>query len=144
MQRSHLPPSKLDGPVGSRAARRQRPKRYSVFRLPMVRACSLSLLTAAVGTPLLLAKRCRGCRALRSDRDATASGLATPLTLPGCLPCSASPLAAHPQFRPDCKPYLLWSVLVLFSDLTYSAFIVPISIGMWTSFCELSSVVQCL
>lgn len=40
MQRSHLPPSKLEGPGRSkRAARRERrPKRYSIFRLPMVRA----------------------------------------------------------------------------------------------------------
>jgi hypothetical protein len=29
---------------------------------------------------------------------------------------------------------MLWSTLVLLSDLTYSAFVVPISIGMWTSF----------
>lgn len=31
---------------------------------------------------------------------------------------------------------MLWSSVVLLSDLSYSAFIVPISIGMWTTFCE--------
>ena len=102
------------------------------------------------------------------------------------LPTPAAPALARAcctlQFRPDCKPYVIWSALVLFSgvcghlraaggraggggcscalgahlrallpcrdeptpppttsgcpaDLTYSAFVVPISIGMWTSFC---------
>ncbi|KAL4446679.1 hypothetical protein ABPG77_007923 [Micractinium sp. CCAP 211/92] len=40
------------------------------------------------------------------------------------------------MWRPDSSKYVAWSVVVLLSDLTYSAFIVPISIGMWTSFYE--------
>ena len=39
-----------------------------------------------------------------------------------------------PMVRPDNKWYVVWSSIVLVADLTYSAFIVPISIGMWTSF----------
>ncbi|KAL4425355.1 hypothetical protein ABPG75_009371 [Micractinium tetrahymenae] len=40
------------------------------------------------------------------------------------------------MWRPDSNKFVAWSVIVLLSDLTYSAFIVPISIGMWTSFYE--------
>jgi hypothetical protein len=39
-----------------------------------------------------------------------------------------------PMIRPDSYRFILWSCLVLLSDLTYSAFVVPISLGMWTSF----------
>lgn len=39
--------------------------------------------------------------------------------------CSPRPGA---QIRPDSSRYMAWSSLVLLSDLTYSAFIVPISL----------------
>ncbi|GAB4817520.1 hypothetical protein N2152v2_004566 [Parachlorella kessleri] len=41
-----------------------------------------------------------------------------------------------PVTRPDNHLYIWWSTLVLCLDLTYSAFVVPISIGMMTSFFE--------
>lgn len=39
-----------------------------------------------------------------------------------------------PVFRPDNKYYTYWSYIILLFDATYSAFVVPISIGMFTSF----------
>lgn len=44
------------------------------------------------------------------------------------LPASLAPTCVL-QWRPDSSKYVAWSVVVLLSDLTYSAFIVPISIG---------------
>uniref|UniRef100_A0A1D1ZXT6 Cyclic nucleotide-binding domain-containing protein n=2 Tax=Auxenochlorella protothecoides TaxID=3075 RepID=A0A1D1ZXT6_AUXPR len=43
-----------------------------------------------------------------------------------------------PTFRPDSTFYKYWSSLILALDLTYSAFVVPISIGMLTSFLVLN------
>lgn len=37
-------------------------------------------------------------------------------------------------FRPDSKYYMIWSAIILILDMTYSAFVVPISIGMMTSY----------
>ncbi|KAI7843229.1 hypothetical protein COHA_003209 [Chlorella ohadii] len=48
-----------------------------------------------------------------------------------------------PMIRPDSYRFILWSSLVLLSDLTYSAFIVPISLGMWTSFYVLNWTTVC-
>lgn len=39
-----------------------------------------------------------------------------------------------PTFRPDHKAYIWWSFMILILDLTYTSFVVPISIGMLTSF----------
>lgn len=156
-ERSHIPPSKLEA-FSTRRAPRPRKRHRSVFGLPMVRAgerqagrparpsrCALpcpALHTAAAAAATASTGRREsscGCRHAWRCHNAvpampvfpcasmcpTAAPAHTPLLHALCAAC----LCPARQIRPDSVRYVLWSSVVLFSDLTYSAFVVPIRWG---------------
>lgn len=115
---SHMPPSKLQGTRQARPRRQTRrsPRNLSVLRLPMVRAsrvltCACARVGGFLPAPLSLPR------------------LGEHNVPPQLLLYTWSAHVVSTQIRPDNPAYISWAGVILFSDLTYSAFVVPISIG---------------
>lgn len=121
--RSHLPPSKLESPAPRRHLHAG-PRPLSCMRLPMVRCLHTVLRNCCCWYSKRLFENCIHCGPQRVGHAASHGRRAIHMSyshhvLPGTH--------THPvQIRPDSYRFILWSSLVLLSDLTYSAFIVPI------------------
>ncbi len=117
--RSHLPPSKLESPAPRRHLHAG-PRPLSCMRLPMVR-CLHTVLGNCCCCSGCLCENCIHYGPERVGHAAIQHGC-------GAIHIASRPAqhTHHVQIRPDSYRFILWSSLVLLSDLTYSAFIVPI------------------